>query len=101
MLTISGVSAKHGPHNMRRIPFLIAMLSSTFPFAATSVNSADTDDHGLKKGTTLYVWVGDQARVEPDFVAVIDFDESSKTYGKVIRTGSVPASAGNEGHHMQ
>jgi 56kDa selenium binding protein (SBP56) len=106
---------------MRRIPFLIAVLSSTFPlihgFAETSVNNADTvrekeddatrrsqgrdrDDHGLKKGTTLYVWAGDQARVEPDFVAVIDFDESSKTYGKVIRTVSVPDSAGNEAHHM-
>ena len=48
-------------------------------------------NHGIKKGTTLYVWAGDQARVAPDFVAVIDFDENSKTYGKLIRTTPVPA----------
>src|SRR5881275_2937858 len=35
---------------------------------------------------TLYVWAGDAARVKPDFLAVIDFDESSSSYGKVIRT---------------
>src|SRR5258708_2392730 len=84
---------------MRRMLFLIAVLLSTFPlihgFAETSMK--------LKKGTTLYVWAGDQARVAPDFVAAIDFDESSKTYGKVIRTAPVPTSvpsSGNEAHHM-
>lgn len=55
--------------------------------------------HESKKGSTLYIWAGDQARIAPDFVAVIDFDESSKTYGKVIKTVSVPTS-GNEPHHM-
>jgi hypothetical protein len=115
---------------MRRTISLLAVLSSTFPlisgFAVTPTNNVtivqekqgdttssyvaswrspqpDRCDHELKKGTTLYVWAGDQARVAPDFVAVIDFDENSKTYGKVIRTVPVPASvpsAGNEAHHM-
>jgi len=50
---------------------------------------------------TLYVWAGDQARVAPDFLAVIDFDEDSPRYGKVIRTVQVPGpgSSGNEPHH--
>jgi hypothetical protein len=50
---------------------------------------------------TLYVWAGDQARVAPDFLAVIDFDQDSPRYGRVISTVPVPApgSAGNEPHH--
>ncbi len=60
----------------------------------------DCDDQELKKGTTLYVWAGDQFRLADDFVAVIDFDENSKTYGKLMKTVPVPASAGNEAHHM-
>ena len=50
---------------------------------------------------TLYVWAGDQARAAPDFLAVIDFDEDSPRYGKVIRTVPVPGpgGSGNEPHH--
>jgi selenium-binding protein 1 len=58
-------------------------------------------DHDDKAPSTLYVWAGDQARVAPDFLAVIDFDEESPRYGRVISTVPVPApgSAGNEPHH--
>jgi len=62
----------------------------------------DDDDHGRnQRAKTLYVWPGDQARVAPDFLAVIDFDEESKTYGKVIRTVPVPppGNISNEAHH--
>jgi len=54
-----------------------------------------------KPARTLYVWAGDQARVAPDFLAVIDFDEDSPHYGKIIRTVPVPGpgGAGNEPHH--
>jgi selenium-binding protein 1 len=50
---------------------------------------------------TLYVWAGDQARIAPDFLAVIDFDEDSPRYGKVVTTVPVPGpgSSGNEPHH--
>ena len=34
----------------------------------------------------LFVWAGDAAHKSPDFVAVIDFDPSSPSYGKVLRT---------------
>jgi len=59
------------------------------------------DGDGQRAPDTLYVWAGDQARVAPDFLAVIDFDEESPRYGKVIRTVPVPGpgSAGNEPHH--
>jgi selenium-binding protein 1 len=51
--------------------------------------------------TTLYVWAGDQARVAPDFLAVIDFDEHSPRYGQVVKTVPIPGpgAAGNEPHH--
>ena len=50
----------------------------------------------------LYVCAGDQARFAPDFVAVVDFDRSSKHYGKVLTTVPFPASSasGNEPHHV-
>ena len=49
----------------------------------------------------LYVWAGDEARKAPDFIAVIDFDEASQSYGKVINTVQVPppGNVGNEAHH--
>src|SRR5262249_39832995 len=50
----------------------------------------------------LFVWAGDQARKQPDFLAVINFDEKSENYGKVITTIPLPepGSAGNEPHHV-
>jgi len=51
---------------------------------------------------TLLVWAGDAAHAKPDFIAVIDFDRDSPSYGKVLRT--VPLSGasaiGNEPHHV-
>jgi 56kDa selenium binding protein (SBP56) len=59
--------------------------------------------HGIcpKPEKTLYVWAGDQARVRPDFLAVIDFDEHSHDYGKVVTTVPLPppGNIGNEPHH--
>jgi hypothetical protein len=51
--------------------------------------------------TVLYVWASDQAHRAPDFLAVVDFDENSATYGKVINTVPLPppGNVGNEPHH--
>jgi hypothetical protein len=50
----------------------------------------------------LFVWAGDQARQAPDFLAVVDFDESSANYGKIITTLPLagPGAPGNEPHHV-
>jgi 56kDa selenium binding protein (SBP56) len=50
----------------------------------------------------LFVWAGDQARKSADFLAVVDFDESSRDYGRVIATVPVPGpdDSGNEPHHV-
>jgi 56kDa selenium binding protein (SBP56) len=66
---------------------------------AHSSNDLDQDDHQHEK--TLYIWAGDQERVRPDFLAVIDFDAHSPTYGRVLRTVLLPppGNVGNEPHH--
>src|SRR5882672_12668910 len=73
------------------------------PVHADDQGRADGEDgeSGAHKARTLYVWAGDQARVAPDFLAVINFDERSKDYGKVIKTVPIPppGNVGNEPHH--
>ena len=65
------------------------ILGVTFAFA-------DNPEH------TLLVWASDQAHNAADFVAVIDFDRNSSTYGKVLRTVPLtgPSASGNEPHHV-
>lgn len=50
---------------------------------------------------TLYVWASDQARSTPDFLTVVDFDEQSPDYGRVVKTVPIPppGNVGNEAHH--
>ena len=50
----------------------------------------------------LFVWAGDQSRSNPDFLAVINFDEHSPDYGAVIKSVPLTGSgaAGNEPHHV-
>lgn len=47
----------------------------------------------------LLVWAGDADRQNADFLAVIDADWSSSTYGKVVKTYPV-RSRGNEPHRL-
>ncbi len=50
----------------------------------------------------LFVWAGDQARTNPDFLAVVDFDERAPSYGRVLKTVPLagPGATGNEPHHV-
>lgn len=41
-------------------------------------------------GAFLYVWTGDSAMRSNDFLAVLDADPASKTYGSVVTTVQVP-----------
>lgn len=61
----------------------------------------DKDDHDAGVDKVLYIWAQDQAHVAPDFLAVIDFDEHSANYGKVINVVPLPppGNIGNEPHH--
>jgi len=50
----------------------------------------------------LFICTGDQARQNPDFLAVVNFDEDSPDYGKVIARAPLPepGATGNEMHHI-
>ena len=71
----------------------------------SSVQKAKAYDDGEEEGDrpekTLYIWAGDQERVRPDFLAVINFNEHSANYGRVLRTVPIPppGNVGNEPHH--
>ncbi len=71
--------------------------------AASPAAMADRDEKNEhKKAGYLYIWAGDQARLAPDFLTVVNFDETSRDYGKVLRVVPLPppGNTGNEPHHM-
>jgi selenium-binding protein 1 len=72
------------------LPLILALASTSFG-----------QNRRSQKETVLYVWASDQAHAAPDFLAVIDFDEDSWTYGSVITTVPLPppGNTGNEPHH--
>ena len=76
---------------------VLALGISLFRGALPTV-SADRD----RKEKFLFVWAGDQARANPDFLAVADFDEHSDNYGGVLATVPLPnpGATGNEPHHV-
>ncbi len=53
-------------------------------------------------GRHLFICAGDQARQNPDFLAVVNFDATSADYGKVIARAPLPepGATGNEMHHI-
>ena len=65
------------------------------------VARADGPDHD-GGGKYLYIWAGHVDHSIPDFLAVIDFDEGSPGYGRVINTVPLPGPGAtfNEPHHM-
>lgn len=73
------------------------------------INCIVAVDQSLRSSrSVLYVWSGQDASVAnaSDFVAVVDFDPKSKTYGQIIRTVSLLGNSkqkisqtGNEPHH--
>jgi WD40 repeat protein len=60
------------------------------------------DNPAVSREKYLYVWTGDQARTNADFLAVVNFDQNSPNYGKVITTVPLPAPGNtwNEPHHV-
>jgi len=65
-------------------------------------NTLQTEAQAADAEKFLFVWAGDQTRRQPDFLAVINFDEKSNDYGKVITTVPLPepGASGNEPHHV-
>src|SRR5712691_6104787 len=69
----------------------------------TNVSNADLSDPlAGKTEKYMFVWAGDQMRKNPDFLAVVNFDERSADYGRVITTVPLTGTGAtwNEPHHV-
>ena len=84
--------------NSIRAKICLAIAVATIAPSLVPADDNRADGHTDK---VLYIWAQDQAHIAPDFLAVINFDEESSQYGKVIRTVPVPppGNVGNEPHH--
>jgi selenium-binding protein 1 len=88
---------RFGKHLRKAAPLLIAAAACFFTLTP---RDAIGEDDGSEK--YLFVCAGDQARTAPDFLAVINFDQDSRNYGKVVATApfAAPDATGNEPHHI-
>jgi hypothetical protein len=48
----------------------------------------------------LFIWSGDQRRIDSDFLAVVNADRSSSKYGQIVSTVPVKSTA-NQPHHTE
>jgi len=80
---------------------LLIVLAIAASLAGCGVSPSNQPGSQHTSTSYLYVWAGDQARKAPDFIAVIDFDEASSTYGQILNTVQVPppGNVDNEAHH--
>jgi len=85
---------------MRKKVITTAVLVGAGMLLFTGIHIMGADQDNDEKH--LFVWAGDQARTNPDFLAVINFDEHSHDYGRVITTVPLPGpgATGNEPHHL-
>src|SRR5262249_51348464 len=86
------------------IPAILALTAALLSGMAAQTWADDGDDGHGRSPKVLYIWAGDAAKQNPDFLAVIDFNPNSPHYGRVIRTVPLPfaklgpGSRGNEPH---
>jgi hypothetical protein len=80
----------------KRLLFSAALIATLFGALVPGVAAEDD------AGKYLLICAGDQARTAPDFLAVINFDQGSRDYGKVVATApfAAPEATGNEPHHI-
>ena len=86
--------------NKRTFALFAAAGAALILLISWSVLRGGSDDP--REETNLFVWAGDQARTHPDFLAVIDFDDHSPGYGRVLTSVPLPnpGASGNEPHHV-
>ncbi|MGI9066150.1 MAG: selenium-binding protein SBP56-related protein [Pyrinomonadaceae bacterium] len=86
------------------LPAIVGLLLAGFALRETARDSkaGGPATSAVSNEKYLYVWTGDQARKNADFLALVNFDEDSPNYGKVITTLPLPAPGNtwNEPHHV-
>jgi hypothetical protein len=95
------VPAMKGMQQMNIRILAIALIVSLASTSFGESGRGPIERERQEKEKVLYIWAQDEAHVAPDFLAVIDFDEQSPRYGKVINVVPVPppGNTGNEPHH--
>ncbi len=61
---------------------------------------AASAQEAVAKGHQLFVWAGDRAEADKDFIAVIDADPASPTYGKLLASAATDQTSNNP-HHTE
>src|SRR5262249_40926195 len=86
--------------HVRFLNALEALVAALVLLAARAGPAADHWSGDEEK--YLYIWAGHVTHDIPDFLAVVDFDEDSPAYGRVISTVPLPGPGAtyNEPHHM-
>jgi len=67
------------------------IIFSALSFKNTEASEARGKHRASGNGDTLLLWAGDKLHKAPDFVAVVDFDQRSLNYGKVLNVVPLPA----------
>jgi selenium-binding protein 1 len=85
------------------VPSVLAAMTATVLLWGAGASLAE--EHSVvheREAKYLFVCAGDQARTSPDFLAVVNFDEDSESYGEIVATAPLPepGSTGNEFHHI-
>ena len=86
----------------RSTAVMLGSLSCLFLLLGATRSARAAEEKEKSEGKYLFICAGDQARQAPDFLAVINFDEDSPQYGKVVATAPLPGpgATGNEFHHI-
>jgi selenium-binding protein 1 len=90
----------------RKLAVLALPIVATGLLGALASREVAFDESVFVKGlepaereTILYVWTRDADHEDSDFLAVVDVDPESDTYGEIVATAPT-GSAGNEAHHF-
>jgi 56kDa selenium binding protein (SBP56) len=89
------------PHLSRAVLLVSAAVSLVAAYGASAYGVGERSEIGAAPHY-LFICSGDQARQAPDFLAVVNFNERSAEYGKIIATAPFPPTdaTGNEPHHI-
>jgi selenium-binding protein 1 len=93
-----------GLDRWRWVTILLILLGAAASVYGSSValSKPSGDREREHRPRNLFVCAGDQARATPDFLAVVDFDPHSPSYGQVLARAPLPepGATGNEFHHI-
>jgi methanethiol oxidase len=94
------------PRSATPLLALAVLAGATLAAARAAAQTAWIDDQspfiqfdGPERESLLYIWTRDATGAGEDFIAVVDVDPASRTYGSIIGTAPT-GSTGNEAHHF-